>query len=165
MRNDVGEPRVVRLLVVEDNEAYAYLIKKAFSYRKDLTRWELTLAEDGEQAVRILFAEEQAHAPLPEIILLDWKLPKISGNEVLQRLKEHPELRRIPVLVFSTSSGSGQKPLTFRKWSGRGYRKPGIFDRYSSPVRRTRSRNRGSARMGSKYGCTLRNCRIFDCSL
>ena len=104
MRNDVGEPRVVRLLVVEDNEAYAYLIKKAFSYRKDLTRWELTLAEDGEQAVRILFAEEQAHAPLPEIILLDWKLPKISGNEVLQRLKGHPELRRIPVLVFSTSA-------------------------------------------------------------
>jgi CheY-like chemotaxis protein len=92
------------LLVVEDNEAYAYLIKEAFSYRKDLTRWELTLAEDGEQAVRILFAEEQAHAPLPEIILLDWKLPKISGNEVLQRLKEHPELRRIPVLVFSTSA-------------------------------------------------------------
>ncbi len=96
------EPRVIRLLVVEDNRAYSYLIQRAFSDRE--TRWELMLAEDGEQAVRILFTEERKSEPLPDLILLDWNLPKLSGNQVLQRLKGHLKLRRIPVLVFSSST-------------------------------------------------------------
>src|ERR1700676_1012922 len=99
----MSEPRVIRLLVVEDSEGYSYLIQKAFSDRTEDIRWELTLAEDGEQAVRILFTEEEESAPLPDLVLLDWNLPKLSGNEVLRRLKEHPKLRRIPVLVFSSS--------------------------------------------------------------
>ena len=94
------EPRVIRLLVVEDNRAYSYLVQKAFGDRHEEIRWELTLAEDGEEAIRMLFAES---APLPDLILLDWNLPKLSGSEVLHRLKEHPKLRRIPVLVSSSS--------------------------------------------------------------
>ncbi|HLK22765.1 MAG TPA: response regulator [Bryobacteraceae bacterium] len=97
------DSRVIRLLLVEDNPAYAYLVRKAFSYRQNLTQWDLTVVEDGEQAVKILLAEEK-DAALPQIILLDWKLPKLSGVEVLQRLKEHRLLRRIPVLVFSASA-------------------------------------------------------------
>lgn len=97
------DSRVIRLLLVEDNAAYAYLVQKAFSYRQNLTHWELTVAQDGEQAVKILLADEK-NALLPQIILLDWKLPKLSGNEVLQLLKEHRLLRRIPVLVFSASA-------------------------------------------------------------
>jgi chemotaxis family two-component system response regulator Rcp1 len=100
----MSEPRVIRLLVVEDSEGYSYLIQKAFSDRTEEIRWELTLAQDGEQAVRILFTEEEESAPLPDLVLLDWNLPKLSGNEVLRRLKEHPKLRRIPVLVFSSST-------------------------------------------------------------
>ena len=99
----MGEVRVIRLLVVEDNSAYVYLIQRAFLARQGEIRWELTVAEDGERAVNILFAEEQGRAPLPDLILLDWNLPKINGNEVLQRIKKHTRLRRIPVLVFSAS--------------------------------------------------------------
>jgi two-component system, chemotaxis family, response regulator Rcp1 len=95
--------RTIRLLVVEDDPAYMYLIKKAFIGRTSRTRWELTTAADGEQATKILFAEEVENAPLPELILLDWNLPRISGGEVLRRLKQHRKLRRIPVLVFSSS--------------------------------------------------------------
>ena len=64
----------------------------------------MTTAEDGEQAISILFREEQESAPLPDLILLDWNLPKISGSEVLQRIKSHVQLRKIPVLVFSSSN-------------------------------------------------------------
>jgi CheY-like chemotaxis protein len=95
--------RTIKLLVVEDDPAYMYLIKKAFSDRTKTTRWELTSAVDGEEATRILFAEESGDAPLPELILLDWNLPRISGGEVLRRLKQHQKLRRIPVLIFSSS--------------------------------------------------------------
>jgi CheY-like chemotaxis protein len=93
----------IRLLVVEDNPSYLYLIERAFRERKGEIRWELTFAKDGEQALRLLFEEEEESAPLPHLILLDWNLPKVSGNEVLQRIKEHQKLRRIPVLVLSSS--------------------------------------------------------------
>src|SRR5580698_10069668 len=97
----MGEVRVIRLLVVEDSRAYVYLIQRAFLARQGEIRWELTVAEDGEQALNILFGEEEGRAPFPDLILLDWNLPKVDGNVVLQRIKEHPRLRRIPVLIFS----------------------------------------------------------------
>ena len=99
----MGIKRVIRLLVVEDNAAYLYLIKKAFRERQEDTRWELTVATDGEEALRILFEEEDENVPLPDLVLLDWNLPRISGSEVLRRVKQHQKLRRLPVLIFSTS--------------------------------------------------------------
>jgi CheY-like chemotaxis protein len=99
--------RRIRLLIVEDNPAYMYLIQKAFSSRANKTHWELTTAVDGEEAIRILFSEEEENAPLPDLVLLDWNLPRISGGEVLRRLKQHRKLRRIPVLVFSSSEAEG----------------------------------------------------------
>jgi CheY-like chemotaxis protein len=98
------EVRKIRLLVVEDNPAYLYLVQKAFSSRMQSIQWELMTAEDGEQALRLLIEEEVENAPLPQLILLDWNLPKVSGCEVLQRMKEHKKLRNIPILVFSASS-------------------------------------------------------------
>ena len=95
--------RTIRLLVVEDNPAYLYLIQKAFSDRREQTRWELTVATDGEEALHVLFEKENKSVPLPDLILLDWNLPKLSGGEVLQRVKQHQQLRRIPVLVLSAS--------------------------------------------------------------
>jgi CheY-like chemotaxis protein len=93
--------RTIRLLVVDDSPSFRYLIHDAFSSRDEI-RWELTVAEDGETALRLLFEEENENVPLPNLILLDWNLPKVSGSEVLQRIKRHDKLRRIPVLVFSS---------------------------------------------------------------
>jgi chemotaxis family two-component system response regulator Rcp1 len=95
--------RTIRLLVVEDSDAYVHLIRNAFHARKKQIRWELTVAEDGAEALQLLFEEEADSAPLPDLILLDWNLPKVNGDEVLRRIKEHQKLRRIPVLVFSSS--------------------------------------------------------------
>ena len=95
--------RTFRLLVVEDDPAYRFLIQKAFSGRGKEARWDLTVAKDGEEALHILFEEENKSVPLPDLILLDWNLPKVSGGEVLQRVKQHQDLRKIPVLVFSAS--------------------------------------------------------------
>ena len=94
--------RRIRLLVVEDSPSFQFLIREAFRARGDI-RWELVMANDGEEAVRLLFEEENENVPLPNLILLDWNLPKIDGGEVLRRIKQHPRLLRIPVLVFSSS--------------------------------------------------------------
>jgi chemotaxis family two-component system response regulator Rcp1 len=120
----MGEVRVIRLLVVEDSRAYVYLIQRAFLARQGEIRWELTVAEDGEQALNILFGEEEGRAPFPDLILLDWNLPKVDGNVVLQRIKEHPRLRRIPVLIFSASEGDVDMHAAY-DWYANGYiRKP-----------------------------------------
>ena len=89
--------------MVEDSTAYLYLIQKAFRDRREQTKWLLTVARDGAEAIQILFSGERSSTPLLDLILLDWNPPKISGGEVLRRLKQHEKLRRIPVLVFSTS--------------------------------------------------------------
>jgi two-component system, chemotaxis family, response regulator Rcp1 len=94
--------RTIRMLVVEDGPGFQYLIREAFSTRGEI-HWELTIANDGEEALRLLFEDENENVPLPNLILLDWNLPKVSGSEVLQRIKQHDKLRRIPVLVFSSS--------------------------------------------------------------
>jgi chemotaxis family two-component system response regulator Rcp1 len=99
----MNDTRTIRLLVVEDNRAYLHLIQRAFHGRQEQIRWELTVAEDGEQALQLLFEEEGESAPLPDLILLDWNLPKVSGNEVLRRIKEHQKLRPIPGRSMSAS--------------------------------------------------------------
>ena len=96
------KPQTIRLLIVEDSESYLYLIQKAFSSRKGI-RWELTVAHDGEQAINLLFGEDRTNAPLPDLILTGWHLSKVSGSDLLQRIKKHENLRKIPVLVFSSS--------------------------------------------------------------
>jgi two-component system, chemotaxis family, response regulator Rcp1 len=99
-----GNQKVIRLLVVEDNSAFLYLLQQAFADRKEQFLWELTIAEDGQEALDLLFAEEIDSEPLPHLVLLDWNLPKVTGSEVLRRIKDHPKLRRLPVLVFSSSA-------------------------------------------------------------
>ena len=96
--------RIVRLLVVEDDPGYQYLVQRAFTDRGKEARWELTIAKDGEEALHVLFEEECESTCLPDLILLDWNLPKVSGNEVLRRVKRDQDLRKIPVLVFSSST-------------------------------------------------------------
>jgi chemotaxis family two-component system response regulator Rcp1 len=105
--------QTIRLLVVEDSEAYLYLIQKAFGSRGAI-HWDLTTAHDGEQAVKLLFEEERTNAPLPDLIVLDWNLPKITGSELLQRIKKHEQFRKIPVLVFSSSEADSDIDDAYR---------------------------------------------------
>ncbi len=117
--------RTFRLLVVEDDPAYRFLVQKAFSGRGEKARWDLTVAKDGEEALHILFEEENQSIPLPDLILLDWNLPKVSGNEVLQRIKQHQELRKIPVLVFSASEADTDIHTAYQNHANGFITKPG----------------------------------------
>jgi len=117
--------RTIRLLVVEDDPGYLYLIQKAFSDRVEETRWDLTVATDGEEALHVLFEEENKTVPLPDLILMDWNLPKLSGGEVLQRIKQHQELRRIPVLIFSASEADRDIHAAYDNYANGIITKPG----------------------------------------
>ena len=88
------------ILLVEDNPMDVDLTRRAFAKRHIVNV--LEVARDGEEALDWVARWEAGHA-LPVVILLDLKLPRVSGLEVLRRLKAHPEYSRIPVVVLTTS--------------------------------------------------------------
>jgi CheY-like chemotaxis protein len=70
--------RKIHLLVVEDSPSFQYLIHEAFSTRGEI-RWELMIAKDGAEALRLLFEEENEDVPLPDLIFLIGISPKYQG--------------------------------------------------------------------------------------
>ncbi len=89
------------ILLVEDNVLDADLIKRAL--QKVETSIHLEIASDGEEAIAYLHKWEKG-TPTPIVILLDLKLPKISGLDVLKQLKTHPKFRLLPVVVLTSSN-------------------------------------------------------------
>ena len=97
---DFGRP--IEILLVEDSPTDARLTKEAL--RDGKLRNNIRHVEEGEEAMAILRREgKEAAAPRPDLILLDLNLPGMDGREVLQEIKEDPDLKRIPVVVMTTS--------------------------------------------------------------
>lgn len=97
-----AEVRTIKILLVEDNPGDVRLTIEAF--REGKLSNELIVASDGEEALNLLMGTEiVAPRARPDLILLDLNLPKIDGRDVLARIKGHQDLRRIPVVVLTTS--------------------------------------------------------------
>lgn len=101
MNQPPGRPAEV--LLVEDNEADVRLVREAL--RDGSREIRLHLARDGEEAL-VLLRMVSANAPAmrPDLIVLDLNLPRKDGRELLTEIKSDPILRRIPVVVLTTSS-------------------------------------------------------------
>ena len=97
-----GENRPVEILLVEDNPGDERLTREALKEGKVYSN--LHWVKDGVEAMEFLRRQgRHAGARRPDIILLDLNLPKKDGREVLQDIKSDPELKRIPVVVLTTS--------------------------------------------------------------
>ncbi|MEK7326502.1 MAG: response regulator [Chloroflexota bacterium] len=94
--------RPIVMLMVEDSPADVMLTKEALDQAKVLNH--LHLVEDGVAAMAFLRREgPYAHAPRPDLILLDLNLPRKDGREVLAEIKADEDLKVIPVVVLTTS--------------------------------------------------------------
>ena len=92
----------IEILLVEDNPGDARLTEEALKEGKVLNN--LHVARDGFEALAFLKREEPfAEAPRPDIILLDLNMPRMDGRELLGRIKNEPDLKRIPIVVLTTS--------------------------------------------------------------
>ena len=92
----------IEILLVEDNPGDVLLTREAFEVGK--VRNNLHVAVDGEAALAFVRRQgEYASVPRPDMILLDLNLPKKDGREVLSEIKADPDLRRIPVVVLTSS--------------------------------------------------------------
>ena len=98
----LNENRPVEILLVEDNPGDERLTREALKEGKVYSN--LHWVKDGVDAMEFLRRQgRHASAPRPDIVLLDLNLPKKDGREVLQDIKNDPELKRIPVVVLTTS--------------------------------------------------------------
>lgn len=101
--------KLAEILLVEDNEGDILLTQEAFEEAKFGNR--LHVVESGDQALDFLFKQNgYEDAPTPDIILLDLNLPGTDGREVLEIVKSNEHVKRIPIIVL-TSSGADKDIL------------------------------------------------------
>ena len=120
------------VLLVEDNPDHAELVKRALDDYLSTIR--LCHVEDGAEALRYLhgdgrFADPVRH-PYPRLILLDIRLPKVDGLEVLRAIKSDQTLRHIPVVMLTTSTSSGDMDKAYRNHANSYLQKPVDFDQF-----------------------------------
>ena len=131
---DSGETEI---LLVEDNPTDLELALRVFKKHRIANRIEV--ARDGEQALDFLFGEG-AHAgrgsiQIPKVILLDLKLPKIGGIEVLRRIKSDPRTRTIPIVVLTSSREEKDLLESYSLGVNSYIVKPVDFDQFSDCLR------------------------------
>lgn len=115
------------ILLVEDNPIDLDLTLRAFSARK-LTN-PIQIARDGEEALAFIEKWENGDI-VPVVILLDLKLPKVNGLEVLEVIKKHPTFKTIPVVVLTTSSESNDVKTSYELGANSYIIKPVDFDKF-----------------------------------
>lgn len=94
--------RPVIILLIEDNEADVRLTREGIKEAKILNH--LYVVNDGVDAMKFLKkTDSYSDAPTPDLILLDLNLPKKDGREVLEEIKQDPDLKQIPVVILTTS--------------------------------------------------------------
>lgn len=92
----------IEILLAEDSDDDIFLTKRALKENK--LQNNLHIVKDGVEAIKFLHKEgEYSDVPTPDLILLDWKMPKKGGREVLEDIKQDPILLQIPVVVLTTS--------------------------------------------------------------
>jgi two-component system response regulator len=113
------------ILLVEDNPDDVLFTIRAFE--KNKIENEIVVAVDGEQAVDLLLPSGMEPALQPALVLLDVKLPKIDGLEVLRRIRADPRTASLPVVVLTTSSEERDILESYRLGANSFVRKPVVF--------------------------------------
>jgi two-component system response regulator len=128
---NAGKP--INVLLVEDDPGDTLMIKEAFQDNK--VRNELSCVADGVDAMRFLRREDEfAHAPRPDLILLDLNLPRKDGREVLGEIKNDESLRAIPVVVLTTSEAEEDILKSYELHANCYVQKPVDLDKFISIV-------------------------------
>ena len=125
------------ILLVEDNRMDVELTLDAFHEAKLLNT--IHVASNGQEALDYLFGRGQYADrnafPMPNLVLLDLKLPGIDGFEVLRQVKSTPILKRLPVVILTSSKEEGDRALSYDQGANSYLVKPVSFDGFLGVVR------------------------------
>jgi two-component system response regulator len=120
------------ILLVEDNPDDIALTSRAL--KQNNIRNELFIASDGEEALQYLLPEEGAATP-PVLILLDLNLPKLSGLDVLRRIRSDSRTRFVPVVVLTTSNEERDIVESYQLGANSYVRKPVVFESFLDAIK------------------------------
>ena len=131
----VSEQEAIEVLLIEDDPGDVQLTKEAFEEHKVRNR--LTVVSDGVDALAYLRRDPSVYpdAVRPDLILLDLNLPRRDGREVLEEIKGDESLRRIPVVVLTTSAADEDIVRSYNLHANAYVTKPVDFDRFIAVVR------------------------------
>lgn len=120
--------------MIEDDDDHADLVSRAM--RENRIANSLDRVADGEEAMAFLTrSAPHEGAARPDVILLDLKLPRMGGHEVLEKIKADPELNTIPVVVMTTSRAESDRVKAYGSHVNSYLVKPVDFERFSDMVR------------------------------
>ncbi|WP_018654511.1 response regulator [Actinomadura flavalba] len=124
-----ADGRSIEVLLVEDDPGDVLLTTEAFEHNK--LRNNLHVVNDGEHAMAFLRREgEYEGSPRPDLILLDLNLPRKDGRQVLEEVKADAELRRIPIVVLTTSEADEDILRSYNLHANAYVTKPVDFDQF-----------------------------------
>jgi len=124
------------ILLVEDNPDDVELTMRAF--RKSNIVNEIVVARDGVEALDYLFSSgTQTGRPqaMPQVVLLDLKMPRVDGLHVLERIRAHPRTRLLPVVILTSSVEEKDLLNTYSRGANSYIRKPVDFEEFVEAVR------------------------------
>ena len=122
----------IHILLVDDNEGDILLTREALEEARIINK--ISIAYDGMEAIDLLKAA-RINGAMPDLILLDINLPKMNGTEVLSIIKSDPDLRRIPVIMLTTSSSEKDILASYNNYANCYITKPVDLDRFMDVVR------------------------------
>lgn len=127
-------PKLITILLVEDNPGDVRLTQEALTEVK--LRNNMHVVPDGIEALEFLHRRgKYSDAPTPDIILLDLNLPRKHGTEVLEEIKNDPNLRRIPVVILTTSQAEQDIVASYNRHANAYITKPVDLDQFISVVK------------------------------
>jgi two-component system, response regulator len=122
------------ILLVEDNADDIELTLRVLQSHHIAN--EVIVARDGEEALTFLFGAQQVYAKeLPSVVLLDLKMPKVDGLDVLRRIRSEPRTCKLPVVILTTSSEERDIVASYALGANSYVKKPVEFEEFSEAVR------------------------------
>ncbi len=132
--NLAARPAVI--LLVEDDPGDQEITRRSLAKAK--LKNDLFIVEDGEQALDYLFRRgaytDPAVSPRPDLVLLDLNLPKIDGRQVLEEIRKTPELKRLVVVIMTTSQQEADIVRSYELGVNSYVTKPMDFDQFSKVI-------------------------------
>ncbi|MBF0230339.1 MAG: response regulator [Desulfamplus sp.] len=120
------------ILLIEDNSSDIELTKRAF--KKNHIKNEIIVMEDGQDALDYLLNPSNSYEQLPVLTLLDLKLPRIDGLEVLQRIRSDSRTKRLPIVVLTSSKEEKDIAAAYDNGANSYIRKPVDFKQFKESI-------------------------------